>query len=277
MFAAIAVPGHSQRLSALLGNQEQSLPALVTPIRSVDLAAQVEGDVTEIYVREGDTVLGEQFVARIDDRIPTAQVHVAQAAARCEAGIELAESELRQMRLMRDRMLAAKALNAVAAADVDQAVADYELAEARLKQAHEQCRQKQSQLELDQAHLNAHVLRAPFDGEVLRIEQHAGSAVGQGSAIVRIADISRLRAIVYVPFSWFDQICVGQQLRLTASAPVHRLLAAEVASIEPVIDAATETFRCVVEIDNSDRILPSGFAVTLEHQHLLVEDLAAAH
>ena len=33
--------------------------------------------------------------------------------------------------------------------------------------------------------------------------------------------------------------------------------------IRPVIDAATDTFRCVFEVDNRDLSLPSGFAVRL--------------
>ncbi len=268
MAAAVVVPGHSNGLLSLIGPQGQSLPSVVTPVQSVDVAAQVDGDVMEVYVQEGHQVRAGQSLARIDDRIPAAQVEVAQVVAESSAGIELAQSELRQARRMRDRMLAAQALEAVSDADVDLAVADFELAQARLQQAREEHRQDQKQLKLEQARLSAHLIEAPFDGEVLRIEKSTGSSVEQGTAVVRIADMSRLQAVVFMPFDWYSRIRVGGTVRLQASSPVHHLVDGEVVSVEPVVDAATETFRCVVEIDNTKRNLPSGFSVVLDEQHL---------
>jgi multidrug efflux pump subunit AcrA (membrane-fusion protein) len=41
------------------------------------------------------------------------------------------------------------------------------------------------------------------------------------------------------------------------------LLKAKIVFIAPLIDAATQTIRVVVEIENSDKQLPAGFAVRL--------------
>ena len=112
------------------------------------------------------------------------------------------------------------------------------------------------------------MIQAPFNGEILRIEQSVGSAVDRGQPVIRVADITRLRATVFMPFSWFERVQPGRHMSLQASAPLDRLVDARVVSVEPVIDAATETFRCVVEIDNSDRDLPSGFTVVVQEQHL---------
>lgn len=268
MAAAVVVPGHGKSLLSLVCSQTQSLPSVVTPIREADVSAQVEGEVVDVLVHEGDPVRVGQTLVRIDDRIPAAQVNVAEAVADCRAGIELAESELRQARRVRDRMLAGQALGAVADAEVDLAVAGFELAEAHLLQARELYQQNCRQLKLEQERLNAHLIQAPFDGSVLRIQQSTGSSVAQGTPVIRIADVSRLRAIVFMPFSWFDRVYIGQQISLQASSPLDRLVDAEIVSVEPVIDAATETFRCVVEIDNTACLLPSGFTVVVGEQHL---------
>jgi len=272
--AAIATPGHSSRLNGLAGSREQSLPSVVVPFRAAEISAHVAGDVVELFVEEGGEVQAGEPVARIDDRIPRAQLDVARMAAGCEANINLAESELRQARRHRDRILAAVALHAVSKADADVAISGFELAEARLSQAREQSAHKLTLLDLEQARLNAHLMTAPFDGNVLRISQEVGSAVQRGTAVVRIADISRLKAVVFVPFEWFDVVHAGQYVQISAGAPVNRLLEAEIVSVEPVIDAATETFRCVVEIDNTDRRLPSGFSVQLEQQYVIHAELA---
>jgi hypothetical protein len=33
--------------------------------------------------------------------------------------------------------------------------------------------------------------------------------------------------------------------------------------VDPIIDSGTQTFRCVFEIENSDRKMPAGFGVRL--------------
>jgi RND family efflux transporter MFP subunit len=272
LLAAVAVPGHSGRLTQ---SAVCSLPSIVRPIQSADVAAQVDGDVARLFVQEGDAVMAGQLLARINDRIPQAQVNVTRAAAECEAGLAIAEGELRQARRLLDRMRKALARGAVSAAEGDRVESECELAEARVMRATEECRQRKMELELEKARLHAHSLVAAFDGEVLRIDQQVGNAVGQGVPVLRIADLTRLRAVVFAPFEWFDEMSPGQTVLVTASAPVNRLVEAQIVSIEPVIDAATETFRCVIEMDNRDRSLPSGFSVVLEQQHLQTTELAA--
>lgn len=272
LLAAVAVPGHSSRMAR---SATSSLPSIVMPIRSADVAAQVDGDVARLFVQEGDAVMAGQLLARVNDRIPQAQVNVARAAADCEADRVIAEGELRQARRLRDRTHRALARGAVSAAEGDRVDSECELAEARVMRATEECRQRKMQLELEKARLHAHSLVAAFDGDVLRIDQQVGNAVGQGIPVLRIADLTRLKAVVFVPFEWFDELCPGQTVLVTASAPVNRLVEAQVTSVEPVIDAATETFRCVVEIDNHDRSLPSGFSVVLEQEYVTGPKMAA--
>ncbi len=95
-----------------------------------------------------------------------------------------------------------------------------------------------------------------------------GSTVSQGMPVVRVADLSRLRAVVFVPYEWHADLRPGVVLPVRADIPVDRLLDAVVVSAEPVIDAATRTFRCVVEIDNRDRRLPAGFTIVVEEDHV---------
>jgi len=242
LLAAVAVPGHSGRLTQPTA---KSLPSIVAPIQSADVAAQVDGDVARLFVQEGDAVMAGQLLARINDCIPQAQVNVARVAAECDANLAIANGELRQARRLLGRMRKALARGAVSAAENDRIESECELAEARVLRATEECRQRQMELELEKARLHAHSLVAAFDGEVLRIDQQVGNAVAQGVPVLRIADLTRLRAVLFAPFEWFDDVSPGQEVFVSASAPVNQLLKARVISVEPVIDAATETFRCV--------------------------------
>lgn len=66
-----------------------------------------------------------------------------------------------------------------------------------------------------------------------------------------------------VPISRFGELKPGDPVSVRASAPVGRVLEARVMSVSPMIDSASRSYRCLLELSNSDELLPSGFSVTL--------------
>ena len=76
--------------------------------------------------------------------------------------------------------------------------------------------------------------------------------------LLRIADVSRLRVEVVVPASQFGQVRPGA--RHTVKADVRGVPAREatVTQVDQVIDAASNTFRVRLVLDNADRAVPAG-------------------
>jgi hypothetical protein len=66
-----------------------------------------------------------------------------------------------------------------------------------------------------------------------------------------------------VPSDRFGSIRNGSNVTLSGGAPVNSELSAQVCSVSPVIDSASNTFRCVLRIDNTTAGLPAGFSVVL--------------
>ena len=132
-----------------------------------------------------------------------------------------------------------------------------------MQEGHETQRDAIARLKIEQARLETFEIHAPFQGTVIKIYPHLGETVSRGAPVVKIADINRLRADLYVPLSLASSQTVGKTIELRADLPGQPLLNAKIVFVAPLIDAATQTIRIVVEIENSSKQLPAGFAVRL--------------
>ena len=237
------------------------LPGIVEPARQVVLASPFSGVVSRIAVREGQRVRQGDVIAVMDDQVAAASVAVAETAARRTARIDQARSQLELARRYLARLLETKDIASQHA--MDQARAAVTAAEAQLKLAQEQQREAAATLKLQQARLATHTIRAPFDGQVVRVAAHAGATLAQADPIVTLVNLDRLRADLYLPLNRYGTLRAGDICVLEPGPPVRHPIKATVVAVEPRIDAATQTFRCVIEIDNREQKLPSGFAVRL--------------
>ena len=60
------------------------------------------------------------------------------------------------------------------------------------------------------------------------------------------------------------RIAAGEPVGLLAGVPVSGRIEGQLKYAAPVVDAATQTFRCVFTINNQDLRLPAGFSVRLD-------------
>jgi RND family efflux transporter MFP subunit len=240
-----------------------SLPGIAQPSRRAVLSAPHEGILMEILVTEGDSVESGDVLARMDNRVAQAEVRLAETIRDRTAAISRARYELELAENVLNRLTAANTQLAVSELEIDQARSRRDQAEAVLAQAEEQAVEARFQLELAQARLESHNLRAPFPGIVVRIDGRAGESVTESDDLIVLANLQTLRAEVYLPTQWFGRLHVGDHCQLAAGLPVERRLPATVVTCEPLIDSGTQTFRCAFEVDNSALQLPAGFAVWL--------------
>lgn len=192
-------------------------PARVEPVRDpVALAFEAPGRIAEILVDEGDAVRAGQVLARLDDRIPRAQVAAADAqlaqaharhrlarrgpraedvaAARADADAAEAAARHRGAEQARSEHLGKVGALATTAVDADDAAARVAVAQAAAARARYQSLARgtraeqieeasaaialaQAELEAARAALDQTVLRAPTDGVVLRRTAEVGALV----------------------------------------------------------------------------------------------------
>lgn len=239
------------------------LPGIVEPIAHVEVAASQDGVLARLCVVEGQLVQSGDLLAVLDDRVAQAALHLAEAAVARSGALQKAESELKLARIMLARIEQARAERAASESEVDQARGRVADAEAALTQAREQQAEAESHLELEQAKFESLHVRAPFAGKVQRIHVQAGGALPPAGKIMTLVQVDRLRVELQVPVEWYGRLQVGQPYELWAETPVNRPVPAQLLYQEAAVDAATQSFRCVMEIDNATGELPSGFAAKL--------------
>lgn len=241
----------------------EMLPGIAHPLQVAEIAAAADGPLWKLFVTEGDAVDPDTVMGLIDNRVALASVHAAQSTADRQAMLEAAKAKVSLADQYLNRIQQAASKKAASGLEVDEAKSRLAEAQAAFKEGLESQRDAMARLEIEKARLDTHEIRAPFRGTVIKIYPHLGETVSRGAPIVKIADITRLRADLYVPLSLASAIRVGESVVLRAEMPGTPLLDAKVVFVAPLIDAATQTIRVVVEIENLQNQLPAGFAVRL--------------
>ena len=121
----------------------------------------------DVLVKRGDQVKKGQILAVMDNRVALAAVNMAEAAADRAAEIEHAKHALVLARSLFARQSSLQDSQAGAEFELEQARAQRDQAEATLASALEVKLQANRNLEFEQSRLEAHNIRAPFDGQVV--------------------------------------------------------------------------------------------------------------
>lgn len=241
---------------------DRSLPGIAVAERQVLLSTPVEGVLAQIAVREGQLVAAGEVLATLDDRVARAAVDAARAQFESEADIAYAEAEL----TLADEKFArlAQAGSAVNALTLAEARARRDQARSAVESARQARRLAELNLRLETARLDRLTIRAPFAGRVTRIHADEGATLTTSHELLQLVSLQSLRADVPVPIAMHGRLTVGARYALRAGAPVNTTLIGALRFVDPVLDPASGTFRCVFAIANAEEKLPAGFAVRLE-------------
>lgn len=242
---------------AATGIAAAPLGCLITPKQEADIGTPVIGVIESVEVERGDRVQEGQVLAVLQSHVEAASVNVARARARVEAelraataGLALAESRYqRAVDLHRKAFISRQAL--------DQSSAELEVARQQVAQSHEQLHVFGREEALAQAQLTQRVLRAPFAGVISDRMVQPGERV-EDRPLLRLAAIDELRAEVVMPASAFGTIQVGSEATVSPDIPGMAPIQARVGIVDPIVDAASNTFRIRLGIDNSTGAIPAG-------------------
>ncbi len=231
------------------------------------VSAKLPGRIADLRVSEGSELKRGQIIATLENADYEAQ------AAQSEADLGTARAELAEARTERDvvereagRIRAMRQENSALVAEQDldnvegrsaQAAARAEAAEARVQAADARRR-------FARANLENTVIRAPFNGTVLRKEAEIGEvvapSVGGGltrGAVVTMADLQTLEVEVDVNEAYISRVRGGGPARITLDAYPDTSFRGEVRQVVPTADRQRATVQVKVSITDRDpRILP---------------------
>ncbi len=242
-----------------VGRAEQ-LETFTEPYARVAVPAPEIGVISEILVKEGDQVLPQQVLARLDDEVLQASLNVARAAKDALGARRTAETELltRQKQLDSYRSLFEEG-NATQR-ELDRAEGDYQQAVSRLQTVREELEVRRLEYERVKAQLRQRQLESTIDGYVLAIEKAVGEFVSPTDPIVmHIVHLKTLKAVFSVPADAARRLKPGQQVDLKVGYEL-RECSGVIEFLSPIADPESNTVRVKVRIPNADQRIPSGVA-----------------
>lgn len=222
---------------------------VVTGDRYVSIGVRVAGRIDRYFIEEGQSVKKGDPLVQLDDRDYRAAVGRIEAGlALARANTELADSELRRGRSLRKSGV----------------ISDQELdvLENKASVSHAAIAQLEAELDAARVNLEYTTLRAPTDGVVLAKLKEVGEiAVPGGFAgsgdLVRIANLSDMRAEVDVNEADLERVRMGGNARVTPDAYPDRHYAARVVKLYPQVDRQKGTLKVEVKIlEPDDKLLP---------------------
>lgn len=238
------------------------LPAVVRPSMFVELPSLTPGIIQSLNVCEGQNVRKGDVLVQLDDRVFQARLATATVRTKLTGAIERAKVDQRLAMERLQRLQRVVDTGAGRSYEIQEAQGAIDQATATIRQQQDELDSAESERQLAEAQLTELKIVAPFDGVITRIHQKAG-AVDSTVVLIEMANLSQLDVELNVPSSRYGQLKVGQTIRLNADIPISSMIQGQVLSVSPIIDSASDTFRCLIQIDNRNRQLPAGFRVKL--------------
>jgi RND family efflux transporter MFP subunit len=235
----------------------EPLGCLIEPQAASAVGSPIVGVVSEILVERGDRVEAGQVIARLDASVQAAAVASARSKAMSAAEVEAARANLEFARGREARALDLSRRQMLADEMVDEARTQAQLAAQRLAQAGNERRIWQQELALAEARLAQHEIRAPIAGVVVDRLVELGERVEE-QPLARIVATDPLRVELVMPAAAYREVSPGTRVEVSPELPDTAPLSATVTRIDPIVDAASNTFRVRLELPNPDSALPAG-------------------
>lgn len=222
-----------------------SATGTLRPIREAQITTEIRGDlyfatINDRLVTEGTTVKRGQVVARLKNK----EWVVGVRSSSKKLALETAQKSLDEQTVLFKRGLTT---------------------EMEVENARKAWQDAKSSFEDAGIQIDKTTLRAPIEGvlsEVSDITQ--GTLVNQNTPIVKIVDFSKVLVDIQIPNAQISKVNIGQPLRVKNYAFPDQHFEGEITAINPVLDAATRTFRAVGTVGNADLLLRPGMFIQAE-------------
>ena len=256
------------------------------PFQDVDVHAKVAGYIKVINVDVGDHVKEGQTLAVLEVPELAAQLAGTDAAVRrskeeirrAQSDIERAQSAHSAAHSAYSRLKQAADSRAglVAQQELDESQAKDLEAEAQVASTQAELSAAQQQLQVAEANQRQYTalsdysrIVAPFAGVVTARYADTGALVAAGTssstqaiAVVRLAQISKLRLVLPIPESLAGQIHLGDPVKVHVQA-LNQDIEGKVSRFADSLDLQTRTMETEIDFENRDgHLIPGMYAET---------------
>ncbi len=231
-------------------DMQSTYPAAIKGIQDVEIRPKAQGFLTQINVKEGQSVSAGQVLFVIDNETYQAQVRQAQAA------VNAAQQQCNTAKLTYDN---AQQLHK------NRVIGDYELQTSKntFESAQAQLAQAQAALASAKEALSYCFVKSPAAGVVGTLPFKKGALVSGSNVLTTVSNISSMEA--YFSVTEKEAMVISQ--KGLSSLPAVKLQLADgsiyqqegtVSKMSGVIDAATGSVQLIAAFPNPEKLLKSG-------------------
>jgi RND family efflux transporter MFP subunit len=230
----------------------------------VELAAQRDGIVAEVFVETGAPVKKGQLLAKLDDRQLTADRDAAAARARStEADLKNWEAGAKVAKMEHDRSEQLWKANIVAKEQEEKTKYQWDATEFEVERQREDMKYAQETLKSLELELEKTRITAPFDGVVARRYLRVGQEVAKNGRLFWISAVAPLRVKFALPEAYLGSVRKGTELSVVTSATPGEVHEARVVLVSPVVDPSSDTIDVTAELHGTLTNLRPGMTANI--------------
>lgn len=195
------------------------------------LSFPVAGNITKVYVREGQKVAEGSLLAEVND------ASFKQAYSAAQATLRQAQDGYDRLKLLHDK----GSISEVQWVEMETKLAQAVSSEAIAKRNLENCK-----------------LRAPYSGVIGKVNAEEGMNVLPGNTVLTLLQTHGMQVNIPIPENVISSVTVGQPVRISVSALNNRIYEGKVGSKGVIANALSHNYEVLVPLKNSDGALMPG-------------------
>jgi RND family efflux transporter MFP subunit len=238
---------------------------LIEPEKQLDLRFPVVGLIDSVLVKRGDRVSKGQILANLESTAERANAELAKFRSEQVGPSMVAESKVNAAKIKYERRKAMAAENLMSLQDRDDAKGELDQAQAELVSAKESRQAAAIEFRQQQGLLALRTIRSPVDGVVTDQLAFSGEVIEPNDAkrpVLRVAQLSPLRAHLVVPLQDLGKYRLGQQLTLKGES--GQKMQASVSMVDKTINAASGFYSVYAAVPNVQGGIMAGVKCVVE-------------
>ncbi len=233
----------------------------------VELYPEVNAQIAEVYVENGDFVNKGDMLVKLQDEPFQKQLQQSEANLKinnarlkqAKAQLSTLEAQYKRIQALAEKDLSSELELEQINAEKISAEADVELAEAQVEQSAALVDERKNQL-------TKTLIKAPVTGTIGQRNAQPGMQASASTPLFMIGDLSKLRVEILLTESMLNKIKVGQTAAISVTDQNGEIVTinGELSRISPFLNEITRSTEAEIDIDNQNGLLNPGMYVPVD-------------
>jgi len=154
--------------------ESEEIEGFTQPFRKIELASDETGAIATLEVREGDRVEAGDVVAKLDNRVQSIQLQIAEKMASSTSQRSAAQKSLMKRRAISQRLAQLNSQGHASESEIIRADLELSIAESKYNTAVEEAAIREIEAKRAAVQVQRRTILAPFNGQIAKIHSREG-------------------------------------------------------------------------------------------------------